>query len=112
MDKFDRIFHLHKILASRRTAIPLDDLMARLECSKSTLHRAINVTAGVIALVLAYFYLDYVLLLFPWTRALGQNLVAVMLRPLTIQIARLISFPSGPKTLTHAGSFTLKFRFG
>jgi predicted DNA-binding transcriptional regulator YafY len=42
MDKFDRIFQLHAILASRRTAISLEDLMARLECSKSTLHRAIN----------------------------------------------------------------------
>lgn len=42
MDKFDRIFQLHTILASRRTPIPLEDLMARLECSKSTLHRAIN----------------------------------------------------------------------
>ncbi len=42
MDKFDRIFHLHKILASRRTVIPLEDLMAKLECSKSTLHRTIN----------------------------------------------------------------------
>jgi proteasome accessory factor C len=42
VDKFDRIFQLHAILASRRTAIPLEDLMARLECSKSTLHRAIN----------------------------------------------------------------------
>src|ERR1700722_15307027 len=42
MDKFDRIFHLHAILADRRTAIPLEDLMARLECSKATLHRAIN----------------------------------------------------------------------
>ncbi|MBX5463750.1 MAG: YafY family transcriptional regulator [Steroidobacteraceae bacterium] len=42
MDKFDRIFHLHAILSSRRTAIPLEDLMARLECSKSTLHRTIN----------------------------------------------------------------------
>jgi proteasome accessory factor C len=42
MDKFDRIFQLHTILSSRRTAIPLEDLMARLECSKSTLHRAIN----------------------------------------------------------------------
>lgn len=42
MDKFDRIFHLHKILASRRTAIPLEDLVAKLECSKSTLHRTIN----------------------------------------------------------------------
>jgi hypothetical protein len=35
MDKFDRIFQLHTILSSRRTAIPLQDLMARLECSKS-----------------------------------------------------------------------------
>ena len=43
MDKFDRIFHLHAVLASRRTAISLEDLMARLECSKSTLYRAINV---------------------------------------------------------------------
>jgi predicted DNA-binding transcriptional regulator YafY len=42
VDKFDRIFQLHAILASRRTANPLEDLMARLECSKSTLHRAIN----------------------------------------------------------------------
>jgi proteasome accessory factor C len=43
MDKFDRILHLHAVLASRRTAISLEDLMARLECSKSTLYRAINV---------------------------------------------------------------------
>jgi proteasome accessory factor C len=42
MDKFDRIFHLHAILSSRRTAIPPDDLMAKLECSKATLHRTIN----------------------------------------------------------------------
>lgn len=42
MDKFDRIFQLHAILSTRRTAIPLEDLMARLECSKATLHRAIN----------------------------------------------------------------------
>lgn len=42
MDKFDRMFQLHTILSSRRTAIPPEDLMARLECSKSTLHRAIN----------------------------------------------------------------------
>jgi proteasome accessory factor C len=43
MDKFDRIFQLHAILAARRTPIPLEDLMARLECSKATLYRAINV---------------------------------------------------------------------
>ena len=42
MDKFDRIFQLHAILSTRRTPIPLEELMAKLECSKSTLHRAIN----------------------------------------------------------------------
>ncbi len=42
MDKFDRIFQLHAILSSRRTAIPLEDLMARLECTKSTIHRTIT----------------------------------------------------------------------
>jgi proteasome accessory factor C len=43
MDKFDRIFQLHAILTARKTPIPLEDLTARLECSKATLHRAINV---------------------------------------------------------------------
>ena len=43
MDKFDRIFALHRILASRRTAISHEDLLAKLECTKSTLHRALNV---------------------------------------------------------------------
>jgi len=43
MDKFDRIFQLHAILAARKTAISLEDLTARLECSKSTLYRAIAV---------------------------------------------------------------------
>ena len=47
------------------------------------LHRAINVMAGVIGLVGLYVYLDYVLLLFPWTRTLGQNLFAILLRPLS-----------------------------
>jgi len=43
MDKFDRIFHLHAILRARKTPISLEDLTARLECSKSTLYRAIAV---------------------------------------------------------------------
>lgn len=42
MDKFDRIFQLHTILAARRTAISAEELMARLECSKPTLHRIIG----------------------------------------------------------------------
>ena len=43
MDKFDRIFQLHAILAARKTPISLADLTSRLECSKSTLYRAIAV---------------------------------------------------------------------
>ena len=42
MDKFDRIFQLHTILAGRRTPIPLEDLIAKLEASKSTVLRAIS----------------------------------------------------------------------
>jgi proteasome accessory factor C len=42
VDKFDRIFQLHAILSSRRTPIPLEELMAKLECSKSTVLRTIN----------------------------------------------------------------------
>jgi predicted DNA-binding transcriptional regulator YafY len=42
MDKFDRIFQLHSILRARKTPISFEDLRARLECSKSTLHRALN----------------------------------------------------------------------
>ena len=41
MDKFDRIFQLHVILSARRTPVPLEDLMARLECSRATLYRAV-----------------------------------------------------------------------
>ncbi|MBV8805101.1 MAG: YafY family transcriptional regulator [Sinobacteraceae bacterium] len=42
MDKFDRIFRLHAILASRRTPISLDELKEKLDCSKATVHRTIN----------------------------------------------------------------------
>jgi proteasome accessory factor C len=41
MDKFDRIFQLHVILSARRTPVPLEDLMARLECSRATLYRVV-----------------------------------------------------------------------
>ncbi len=42
MDKFDRIFQLHAILSARRIPMPLEDLMARLECSRATLYRAVT----------------------------------------------------------------------
>jgi small-conductance mechanosensitive channel len=57
--------------------------IVRAEQLWQALHRAINVLAILVALVALYFYLNYVLLLFPWTRALGQNLFAVILRPLS-----------------------------
>lgn len=41
MDKYDRIFQLHRALAGRRTPVSADDLMARLDCSRATLYRII-----------------------------------------------------------------------
>jgi predicted DNA-binding transcriptional regulator YafY len=41
MDKYDRIFQLHRALAGRRTPVSADDLMARLDCSRATLYRVI-----------------------------------------------------------------------
>ena len=42
MDKIDRIFQLHGISHARKTPISLHELTRPLECSKSTLHRALN----------------------------------------------------------------------
>lgn len=41
MDKYDRIFQLHRALAGRRTPASADDLQSRLECSRATLYRII-----------------------------------------------------------------------
>ena len=58
------------------------------------LERAISIMAVLVALVAIYFTLDYVLLLFPWTRALGNSLAAILLRPLaTIGTGVLRYFP-------------------
>jgi len=42
MDKFDRICQLHRILAGRRTAIAIDELGDRLECSRATVYRLLE----------------------------------------------------------------------
>jgi proteasome accessory factor C len=42
MDKFDRIFRLHAVLAGRRTPISLEELKRKLGCSKATVHRSID----------------------------------------------------------------------
>lgn len=41
MDRFDRIYQLHRVLAGRRTPIPLKDLIVELECSEPTVKRTI-----------------------------------------------------------------------
>jgi small-conductance mechanosensitive channel len=46
------------------------------------LRAAIGIAAALAALAACYAYLGYILLLFPWTRALGQSLSATLLRPL------------------------------
>ncbi|MBI2969406.1 MAG: YafY family transcriptional regulator [Gammaproteobacteria bacterium] len=42
MDRFDRIFALHKLLAGRRTPISRRELESRLECSRATVRRLIE----------------------------------------------------------------------
>src|SRR5512145_2734025 len=54
MDKFDRIFQLHAILSARRTPVHLEDLMARLECSRATLYRAVNTLKDQLNAPIAY----------------------------------------------------------
>ncbi len=42
MDKYDRIFQLHRILAARRTPVGQAELLERLECSRATLYRLVS----------------------------------------------------------------------
>lgn len=42
MDKFDRIYQLHHILSGRRTPVPLEEITSRLECSRATAYRLIE----------------------------------------------------------------------
>lgn len=42
MDKFDRIYELHRLFAGRRVPISMDEIMTRMECSKATAKRGIE----------------------------------------------------------------------
>lgn len=42
MDKFDRIYELHGILANRKTVISAQDIAARMECTAATVKRIIR----------------------------------------------------------------------
>lgn len=48
----------------------------------SVLQRTVSLVAVILGLVAGYVYLNYVLLLFPWTRALGRSLASMFLQPL------------------------------
>jgi small-conductance mechanosensitive channel len=56
------------------------------------LHRGLGVAATLLALSAAYIYLNYVLVLFPRTRALGNSLAGILLRPLAILGAGFVGF--------------------
>jgi len=65
MDRFDRIFQLHKILASRRTPISRRELQEKLECSRATIGRAIEDMRDFLGAPIEYdrgrngYYYDY-----------------------------------------------------
>jgi predicted DNA-binding transcriptional regulator YafY len=42
MDKVERLYHLDRLLAGRRTALPLAAIMAELQCSESSARRTID----------------------------------------------------------------------
>jgi small-conductance mechanosensitive channel len=54
--------------------------------------RAERLATSLLTLAACYAYVDYVLLLFPWTRALGHGLAATLLRPLTTLGTGLLHF--------------------
>lgn len=54
MDRFDRIFALHKILASRRTPISREELQQKLECSRATVGRLIEDARGQLGAPILY----------------------------------------------------------
>jgi small-conductance mechanosensitive channel len=56
------------------------------------LTRSVRFAYLLLALVAFYIYLDYILLLFPWTRAAGRNLSAMLLQPLTTLSAGVLQY--------------------
>ncbi len=65
-------------------------------CAPNSCGRACTGPSGwplvLLALLAGYLYLDYVLLLFPWTRALGNSLASILLGPLATLGAGAIRF--------------------
>ena len=54
MDRFDRIFELHKILSHRKTPVSGRELQERLECSRATIGRLIEDSRDFLGAPIAY----------------------------------------------------------
>ena len=58
----------------------------------NVLQHAVRIVAVLVALVAAYVYLNYVLVLFPWTRALGRSLTNILVQPLKTLATGFLAF--------------------
>ncbi len=56
------------------------------------LHGTYRLLSVLVTLMVIYTYFNYVLVLFPWTRGLGHNLSAMLLRPLATLAAGAIAY--------------------
>jgi small-conductance mechanosensitive channel len=56
------------------------------------MHSTFRLLSVLVTLLLIYAYFNYVLVLFPWTRGLGHNLSAMLLRPLATLAAGAIAY--------------------
>jgi small-conductance mechanosensitive channel len=55
-------------------------------------NRLLTIVAVLLAATALYFYLEYVLVLFPWTRALGFGLTAMLLRPVSTLVQGVLHY--------------------
>jgi len=58
----------------------------------NVVQHAVRIVAVLVALVAAYVYLNYVLVLFPWTRALGRSLTNILVQPLKTLATGFLAF--------------------
>jgi small-conductance mechanosensitive channel len=93
-----RILRLIRTTLDRRYRSRVRDLqfhqveIVRAEHLWRGLHRTLGTAAALLALLAGYLYLEYVLLLFPWTRALGKSLSEILLGPLATLGAGTLGF--------------------
>lgn len=55
-------------------------------------HQTLRISAAIVAFLATYAWIDYVLLLFPWTRGAGQNLSRMLFAPLAAGGIALVRF--------------------